>query len=334
MGSHQESGIAHWGLEPTGARPVPRPLQHRRFQLAQAARRDVGRSGWAVHGLAEHTHLVHQIQLPVVVRLGTVVRVSVALTVLGSGSGGNCTYLECGETRLLVDAGLSARQIRQRLATIGRSPESLTAIIITHEHGDHIAGLSVLGPKLRIPIYCNRLTKDAIEEHLPVAMDYRVFTTGCSFEIGQVGIDTFSVPHDASDPVGFMFHAAATTVGVVTDLGYATKLVLERIRCANVLVFETNHDVKMLQENPHRPWSLKQRILSRHGHLSNEAAADAISQIMSADLKHLFLGHLSRDCNRPELAHQVMQTRLQQVGAHHVALTLTHQDTPTSAFEF
>jgi phosphoribosyl 1,2-cyclic phosphodiesterase len=259
--------------------------------------------------------------------------VSLKFVVLGSGSSGNSAYLEHGETRLLIDAGLSARQIRQRLATIGRVPESLTAIVITHEHGDHVTGLSVLGLKLKIPVYCNRLTKDALDDQFTGKMDVRIFATGSAFEIGQVGIDTFSVPHDASDPVGFLFHTPGTTLGVVTDLGHATKLVLDRIRAVNVLVFETNHDVKMLQENPNRPWSLKQRILSRHGHLSNEAAADAISQITSASLKHLYLGHLSRDCNRPELAHRVVQARLQEIGAQHVALTLTHQDTPTPVLE-
>src|ERR1043165_8696745 len=139
--------------------------------------------------------------------------VAVQFTILGSGSGGNCAYLETGETRLLIDAGFSGRQIRERLATLGRAPESL--------HG-------------------------------------RVFTTGATFEVGDVRIDTFSIPHDAYDPVGFLIHAGGHKIGFLTDLGHATRLVCERVRASNVLVLETNHDLKMLQDDPRRPWSLKQ----------------------------------------------------------------------------
>lgn len=255
--------------------------------------------------------------------------VAVCLTILGSGSSGNCAYLETDETRLLIDAGLSVRQIRKRLATIGRTPESLTGILITHEHSDHTQGLAVLCEKLRIPIYCNRLTQEAIEYMLEVKLGSRRFETGASFEIGDLLVESFTVPHDAQDPVGFLVRTARGNIGFLTDLGHATRLVLERVRCANALVLETNHDVKMLQECPHRPWSLKQRILSRHGHLSNEAAADAAEQIVSADLRHLYLGHLSQECNRPELAHGVMKQRLQKLGAHHIRLELTSQRNPS-----
>jgi phosphoribosyl 1,2-cyclic phosphodiesterase len=250
--------------------------------------------------------------------------------VLGSGSGGNSVYLECGETRLLIDAGLSGRQIRQRLAEIGRSPETLNAILVTHEHSDHIQGLNVLGAGLHIPVYCNRLTQEEILAKFQTKMDFRVFETGAAFEVGALGIETFSVPHDACDPVGFLVRTPNLTFGLVTDLGHATRLVLERVRQANVLVFETNHDVKMLQDDPRRPWSLKQRILSRHGHLSNEAAADAMEQIVSAQLTHLYLGHISRDCNRPELAHRVVSERLLKIGAAHVQVLTTDQHTPTA----
>jgi phosphoribosyl 1,2-cyclic phosphodiesterase len=138
-------------------------------------------------------------------------------------------------------------------------------------------------------------------------------------------VETFSVPHDAQDPVGFVLQTAHAKIGFATDLGHVTKLVLERIRSANVVVLESNHDVRMLQDCPKRPWSLKQRILSRHGHLSNDAAADCVAEIMSADLNHLFLGHLSRDCNKPELAARVMAQRLQTLGASHVHVTVTQQ---------
>jgi phosphoribosyl 1,2-cyclic phosphodiesterase len=254
--------------------------------------------------------------------------VPVQFTILGSGSSGNCAYLEAGETRLLIDAGFSGRQIRQRLASIGRTPESLTGILITHEHSDHIQGLGPIAAKLGIPLFCNRDTREAIERQLETKFDCRMFVTGASFELGEVGIDTFSVPHDAQDPVGFVLNTAGGSIGFLTDLGHATKLVVERIRRANVVVLEANHDLKLLQDDTKRPWSIKQRILSRHGHLSNDAAADVLEQIVHADLKQLYLGHLSRDCNRPELAHKTISTRLQKLGGTHVHVDVTNQDAP------
>jgi phosphoribosyl 1,2-cyclic phosphodiesterase len=255
--------------------------------------------------------------------------VPVCLTILGSGSAGNCAYLETSQARILIDAGLSLRQIRKRLATIGRTPENLTAILVTHEHSDHVQGLVQLVEKLRIPVYCNRPTREAIEYQLRTRLDCHSFSTGATFDLEDLSVETFSVPHDAQDPVGFLIKTAQGNIGLLTDLGHATKLALERVRRANVLLLESNHDVKLLQDCPHRPWSLKQRILSRHGHLSNEAAAEAAEQIMSADLRHLYLSHLSRECNRPQLAFQVMSQRLQKIGATHVHLELTSQGVPS-----
>ena len=252
---------------------------------------------------------------------------AVNLTILGSGSNGNCAYLETSETRILIDAGFSLRQLRQRLALIGRAPEGLTGVIITHEHSDHINGLATLCKKLHVPVYCNRLTREAAEFQLQHRFECRVFETRQNFEVGDVVVETFDIPHDAADPVGFLLRTSAGNVGFLTDLGHATKSVLERVRAANVLVLETNHDLKMLQESS-RPWSLKQRIAGRHGHLSNSDAADAAQAIMSADLRHLYLGHLSRECNNPELAQRVIDERLQQIGATHVRTELTWQHKP------
>jgi phosphoribosyl 1,2-cyclic phosphodiesterase len=257
----------------------------------------------------------------------------VRFTILGSGSGGNCAYLETAETRLLIDAGFSARQIRERLATLGRSPETLHGILLTHEHSDHTQGLAVLSRKVPVPVYSNRLTKEAVECQLDTRLDSRLFITGSSFTIGDVTVETFAVPHDAQDPVGFILHTPAGRIGCLTDLGHATKLVVERVRAANILLLEANHDLKMLQENPHRPWSLKQRILSRHGHLSNGAAAAVAEQIVSAGLRHIYLGHLSRDCNRPELAYAAVAGRLPELGASHIRVEVTSQDTPNPTIE-
>ena len=271
---------------------------------------------------------------------------SVKFTILGSGSAGNCAYVETENCRILVDAGFSPRQIRTRLASIGRTPENLTAILITHEHSDHIAGLLGLADKFQIPVFCNRDTQDATiwtfknkwskktnlaletADTFKSKINWQLFTTGASFEIADVLIETFSIPHDAQDPVGFLLRTAAGNIGFATDLGHTTRLVLDRIRAANVLVLESNHDVKMLQDCPRRAWPLKQRILGRHGHLSNVAAAEAAAQIMSAELKYLYLAHLSRECNKPELAQHVMAEQLHHIGATHVRLQLAAQDVP------
>jgi phosphoribosyl 1,2-cyclic phosphodiesterase len=254
--------------------------------------------------------------------------VAVQFTILGSGSSGNCAYLETTETRLLIDAGLSARQIRQRLLSIGRAPENLSGILITHEHSDHIQGLTVLATKLQVPVYCNRLTKEAIESQLQIRLDFRLFLTGATFDVGDVGVDTFSVPHDAYDPVGFLIHTQSARIGFLTDLGYATKLIIERVRAANILLLETNHDMKLLQEDTKRPWSVKQRIASRHGHLSNEGAAQVSEQIISGELQRIYLGHLSADCNHPALAQRVVAQSLERLGATHIRLETTSQDLP------
>ncbi len=254
----------------------------------------------------------------------------VQFTILASGSSGNCAHLECGETRLLIDAGLSALQIRQRLASIGRAPEGLSGVLVTHEHGDHIRGLGVLCEKLGIPVYANRLTSDAAGRILGRQLAWRVFETGAAFEVGTVAVQSFAVPHDAMDPVGFAITAAGRRIGFLTDLGHVTKLVMERVRQSEVLVLEANHDLHLLQEDTRRPWSTKQRILSRHGHLSNHAAADVAAELAPHGVATIYLGHLSRDCNRPELARSIVEGRLREVGAQHVRVEDTSQDTPCS----
>jgi len=280
--------------------------------------------------------------------------VSVQFTILGSGSSGNCAYVETAEARILVDAGFSPLQIRKRLATLGKTPENLTAILITHEHSDHIAGILGLADKFHIPVYCNRGTQDGTvwamkakwdskkqpafagadgTAHLKAKIDWRLFDTGGSFEIGDVSVETFSIPHDAQDPVGFILRTTAGNLGFATDLGHVTKLVLERLRAANVLVLESNHDVKMLQDCPRRSWALKQRILGRHGHISNATAAETVAQIMSAGLRQLYLAHLSRECNTPALAEHVMAEQLHHLGATHVQLQIAAQDVPCATLE-
>jgi phosphoribosyl 1,2-cyclic phosphodiesterase len=232
-----------------------------------------------------------------------------SLTVLGSGSAGNCSLIATNQCRLLVDAGFSARQISQRLEVAGVCPHSLDGILITHEHSDHIAGLAIFCRRFGIPVYANPLTAETLRRgFLADFSRWNLFMTGNVFAIKDIEVQSFYVPHDAVDPTAFVFTGDTGSIGVLTDLGYAPKLALERIRQVHTLVIETNHDERMLQQDTKRPWSVKQRILSRHGHLSNDAAAKLVSAIAGNQLRRVVLGHLSRDCNRPELALETMRS--------------------------
>lgn len=231
-----------------------------------------------------------------------------SLTVLGSGSRGNCSLVATGECRLLLDAGLSARQIIQRLDAIGVRPESLDGILVTHEHSDHIAGLTIFCRRFSVPIYANPLTAESLRRGpLEDYAHWKLFATGAVYSIKDIEVQSFYVPHDAVDPTAFVLSANEGSIGFLTDLGYAPKLALERIRNVDILVVETNHDERMLQEDSKRPWSVKQRIMSRHGHLSNEAAAKLVASVAGQRLRRVVLGHLSRDCNLPELAVGAME---------------------------
>jgi phosphoribosyl 1,2-cyclic phosphodiesterase len=262
--------------------------------------------------------------------------VGMRITILGSGSAGNCALIESDTTRLLVDAGLSGRQIAQRLAVIGRNLDQINGIVLTHEHSDHTRALGVLCKTRPIAVYANRLTAEAVaadpEWQDRVRISWRLFATGASFEVGDLLVESFSVPHDAYDPVGFVIRhtTSGLSVGVLTDLGHATKLAIERVRTTNALVLEANHDLKLLQEDTARPWATKQRIMSRHGHLSNDAAATLAGEIANDKLRHVFLAHLSRDCNRPELAQQTVGDKLRRIGARHIAVAVASQDKPTA----
>lgn len=220
-------------------------------------------------------------------------------SILGSGSAGNCAYLETEKTRVLIDAGFSCAQIRKRLERIGRKPEDLDAILVTHEHGDHVRGLKVLTSKYQVPVIANRLTHECIERQFKTEISGQRFETGQSFDLGDIEIESFSVPHDAQDPVGFIVRTPDTSMGFLTDLGHVTKSVESRVSDVQVLVLETNYDREMLEMDHNRPWSVKQRIMSRHGHLSNDEASSFACRLATNRLEHVYLCHLSRDCNTP-----------------------------------
>ncbi len=245
------------------------------------------------------------------------------LCVLASGSSGNCTFISTGTTRILIDAGLSAKRTTDRLADIGERVEDLNAICVTHEHGDHIAGLRVLQKKHEIPVYVNAGTLEGIRatKH-GGAVTCRQFTTGSAFEIGKLRLEPFSIPHDAYEPVGFVVRSAVCSVGLATDIGIVTNLLREKLRACHVVIIEANHDEELLHA-AQRPWSLKQRILSNQGHLSNRAAAGLIAEVAGEGLTHLFLAHLSADCNHPTRARRTVETALTEAGHDHVRVYLT-----------
>jgi len=239
--------------------------------------------------------------------------------VLASGSHGNALLLSHGSCRVLVDAGLSARKLTARLESCGTPPGQLDGILLTHEHGDHTRGLKVLVSKSRIPVFATPLTADHLKRS-GISADWNLFSSGMSFRVGPLEVFAFPVPHDAADPVGFVVRCEEGSFAVLTDLGYATRQVIEAVRGVNALLIETNHDEALLQQDIKRPWSVKQRILSRHGHLSNAAAADLVGEIASEALSHVVLGHLSRDCNSPELACSAVSSRLEAKGHRGVAI--------------
>lgn len=235
---------------------------------------------------------------------------------LFSGSSGNALFVQAGNTRLLIDAGLSGCTVIKALEQIGVDPQSIDGILVTHEHTDHVKGAGILSRKLHLPIYANALTWEAMERNLgPINESNRVeFDTRNDFYIGDIGVVPFSIPHDAADPVGFRLYFGRTSIATATDLGHFTKGVLNQIAGSSLVLLESNHDPDMLLANPHYTHALKKRILGNRGHLSNDACADAIEQLVGTGVKHIILGHLSGENNLPELAYQTTNQRLVEMG--------------------
>ncbi len=241
------------------------------------------------------------------------------VTILASGSSGNVVLLQTTETSVLIDIGLTAKRINGHLNTHGVEANSLAGVLLTHEHGDHTKGLRVFCANSSVPVFTNPLTADSLKRSGVVA-NWNLFASGAEFQIGDLRVLPFSVPHDAADPVGFVFRHAESSFAVLTDLGYATKQVVNCVQGVSALLIETNHDETMLQNDTKRPWAVKQRILSRHGHLSNVAAADIVANVATPQLRHVLLGHISEDCNSSTLATQAVRTRLDTDGHTHVEI--------------
>jgi phosphoribosyl 1,2-cyclic phosphodiesterase len=232
----------------------------------------------------------------------------VKLCVLASSSSGNCAFLGTERTRILVDAGLSRRDTFERLAQAGEDPEGLDAIVVTHEHSDHVAGLVTIARKLKIPIFLSRLTAPAIDWG-GFEPDVEHFQAGARFTIGDIEVDSFTIPHDAADPVGFTFRAQGVKVGFITDLGYMPDSIKFHLRGCDWLFMESNHDLEMLKVGPY-PWSVKQRVMGRKGHLSNDVACDFIRKELDPSVNTLILGHLSESNNHPEIVRLMAEQSL------------------------
>jgi len=231
-------------------------------------------------------------------------------TILASGSSGNAILARAGDTSILIDAGLSAKRLQALLSDLETPLEKLSAILLTHEHVDHTRGLNGLCVKQKIPVFTNPLTADSLRKNNPQA-PWRFFSSGAAFDLGDFQVFPFSVPHDAADPVGFVLRNDESSFAILTDLGHAPRQVVSATRGVKAVLIEANHDEDLLQNDQKRPWSVKQRILSRHGHLSNQAAANLIGEIASPELKHVLLAHLSEDCNSPTLAMETILEKLQ-----------------------
>jgi phosphoribosyl 1,2-cyclic phosphodiesterase len=232
----------------------------------------------------------------------------VSVSVLASGSRGNCALVATSSTRILLDAGISCRETFKRLKALGEDPHQLSAILLTHEHADHIYGLLTLAKKLGVPVFMTALThhawKRALRDQLGEAPELaclEIFSSGRNFQIGDIAVTPFTIPHDAADPVGFTFRAEGVKVAFATDLGYLPPNVCDHLRGCDVLVMESNHDREMLRVGPY-PWSVKQRVMSRVGHLSNDSLADFFSSGYDGDAAYIVLAHLSEQNNHPELA--------------------------------
>lgn len=231
--------------------------------------------------------------------------------ILGSGSSGNCALLQTDQARVLIDAGFSARRTRELLSQAETRLEDIDAIFLTHEHGDHAAALSGLARFPQIKIYANAATARALQAGLSHRPDWQTFQTGARFRFRDLEIESFPVPHDAQEPVGFRFSHGEDdlfnrrrSIAWLTDLGYVPQNVRARLPGTDVVVIEANHCPELLKADARRPWSTKQRIAGRHGHLSNTATRELLDSFPTPSWQHVFLTHLSRDCNSLETVQQ------------------------------
>lgn len=247
----------------------------------------------------------------------------ITVCVLASGSRGNATFVSDGSTSILIDAGLSGVEIQRRMAGKGLDPGSLDAILVSHEHADHVHGVGVLSRRFGLTVYISDGTRQAAGTSMGKLSGVCPFTCGHSFSIGSLAIHPFSISHDAQDPAGFTIGSNGAKVGMATDLGIATSVVKTHLTACDLLILEANHDPRMLMDGPY-PWPLKQRVRGRSGHLSNDDAALLLESLRHDRLAHVILAHLSEENNTPEKARQAVAAILNGAGTEiHVASQAT-----------
>jgi len=240
---------------------------------------------------------------------------------LASGSKGNSIYINLCNKKLLIDVGLSFRALSKRLGEINVDVGEINAILITHEHGDHTRGLEMLTKKLSIPVFANSETAKAVLQGIQNRPRFKIFSTGETFEYEEIDIHPFSIQHDTLDPVAFILKAANIKIGICTDLGFVTTLVKTQLKECNYLYIEANHEPSMVYACP-RSLFYKQRVLGRQGHLSNEACALLLQEIDHLGLKHVYLAHLSSECNCPEVALKKIQKHV----ARDIPISIAYQN--------
>lgn len=257
---------------------------------------------------------------------------------LASGSSGNCHVVSDGKSYILIDAGLSGKEIEKRLKEVEVDPKNLSAIIVSHEHSDHISGVGILSRRYNIPIYANDGTWTGMISKIgKIAEDnIQCFTSNENFHIGEFNIRPYSISHDANDPVGFSIERNGKKISIATDLGYITDEIMEEARDSNLVILESNHDEEMLKAGSY-PYSLKRRVLSNIGHLSNEAAGNAIVSLVNKNVGSILLAHLSLENNFPELAIATIKNILDLqkiVIGKDINLDLAHRDRVSTIYEF
>jgi phosphoribosyl 1,2-cyclic phosphodiesterase len=236
--------------------------------------------------------------------------------ILSSGSSGNSALVVTEGSRLLLDAGLPARRLGALIAAAGESISRIDAVFVTHEHSDHSSGIESLKKFPHLKFFANAATARAVQKTLTWSPEWRIFATGSSFAYRDLLVESFAIPHDAHDPVGFRFTSGrdgdlftpSRTLTWVTDLGHAPQSVRDRIRESDVVVVEANHCPRMLEADPKRSWTLKRRISGRHGHLSNERMSELLASVASPRWRRIYLAHLSRDCNSRDAVEAALMT--------------------------
>lgn len=247
------------------------------------------------------------------------------IRVLASGSGGNSILISSKETRILVDAGLTCKELSRRLVQAGCTFDDVSAVVVTHEHQDHVRGVGVISRKHGLPIFMNEGTLAGASSLIGEAPSVRMFSTGDAIEVGDMTVQTYPVPHDAAEPVGLTVRNGYGRVGIALDMGYPTGLTRERLRGSNALILEFNHDPEMLRQC-NRPWEVKQRILSKRGHMSNEAALDFLCELVHDDLRAVVLAHVSQEANCGKTLSAMVTGRLRHIGRGDIEIVLADQD--------